>query len=72
MELAMVPFLELSSTMFKCEIAGIESLKGVETAVRGMKNTDLTKDAVKIIGISFSYSKAIQKELNFRTTISKI
>ena len=37
-----------------------------------MENIDLTKDAVKIIGISFSYNKAIQNELNFRTTISKI
>ena len=58
--------------MSKCEIAGIGSLKGVETAVCGMKNIDLTKDAFKIIGISFSYNKAIQNELNFRTTISKI
>ena len=58
--------------MSKCEIAGIRSLKGVEIAVCGMKNIDLTKDAVKIIGISFSYNKAIQNELNFRTTISKI
>ena len=57
--------------MSKCEMAGIESLKGVETAVCGMKNIDLTKDAVKIIGISFSYNKAIQNELNFRATISK-
>ena len=37
-----------------------------------MENIDLTKDAVKIIGISLSYNKAIQNELNFRTTISKI
>ena len=58
--------------MSKCEIAGIGSLKGVKIAVCGMKNIDLTKDAVKIIGISFSYNKAIQNELNFRTTISKI
>ena len=58
--------------MSKCEVAVIGSLKGVETAVCGMKNTDLTKDAVKIIGISFSYDKAIQNELNFRMTNSKI
>ena len=37
-----------------------------------MKNIDLTKDPVKIIRISFYYNKAIQNELNFRTTISKI
>ena len=39
-------------------------------AVCGLKNVDLTKDAVKIITISFSYIKAIQNELNFRTIIS--
>ena len=55
-------FSDLSPNMSKCEIAGIVSLKGVEIAVCGMKNIDLTKDAVKIIGISFSYNKAIQNE----------
>ena len=58
--------------MSKCEIAGIGNLKGVETAVCGMKNIDLTKDVVKIIGISLSCNKAIQSELNFRTTISEL
>ena len=65
-------FSDLSPNMSKCEIAGTGSLKGVEIAVCGMKNIDLTKYAVKIIGISFSYNKAIQNELNFRTTNSKI
>ena len=37
-----------------------------------MKNIDLSKDAVEIIGISFSYNKAVQNDLNFRATISKI
>ena len=65
-------FSDLSPNMSKCKIAGIGSLKGVETAVCGMRNIDLTKDAVKIIGSSFSYNKAIQNELKFTTTISKI
>ena len=52
-------FSDLSPDMSKCEIVGIGSLKGVETTVCDMKNTDLTKDAVKIIEISFSYDKAI-------------
>ena len=47
----------------RCKIAGIRSLKGVETAVFGMKNIDLTKDAANIIGISVSCSKAILNEL---------
>ena len=56
---------DLSPNMSKCEIADIGSLKEVETAVYGMKDIDLTKDAVKIIGISSSYNKAIQNKLNF-------
>ena len=65
-------FSYLSPNMFKCEIAGIGSLKGVKTAACSMKHTDWTKDAFKIIGISFSYNKAIQNELKFTTTTSKI
>ena len=64
-------FSDLNPNMPKCDIAGIGSVKGVERAACGMKNTDLTKDAVKIIGIKFSYNKDIQSELNFRTSISK-
>ena len=37
-----------------------------------MKNIELTKDTVKIMGISFSYNRAVQSELNFRATIFKI
>ena len=65
-------FSDLSPNMSKCEIAGIRSLKGVETAVCVMKNIDLTKASVKIIKITFSYNRAIQNQLNFRMTISKI
>ena len=37
-----------------------------------MKNIELTKDTVKIMGISFSYNRAVQSGLNFRATIFKI
>ena len=47
------------------------SLNGVEKAICSMKNIELTKDAVKIMGISFSYNRAVQNELNFRATIFK-
>ena len=63
-------FFNLIPNMSKCEIAGIGSLKEAETAVCGMKNIDLTKSNVKKVGISFSYNKAIQNDLNFRTSIS--
>ena len=65
-------FSDLIPNVSKCEVDGIRSLKGVETTVRGMKNIDLTKDTANIIRISFSYNKAIQNEINVRTTISKI
>ena len=58
--------------MSKCDTASIECLKGVETTVCGIQNIDLNKDAIKIIRINFSYNKAIQNELSFRTTISYI
>ena len=37
-----------------------------------MKNVDLTKDSFKIAGLSFSYNKPIQNELNNRMTISQM
>ena len=37
-----------------------------------MKNVDLTKDSFKIAGVSFSYNKPIQNELNNRMTISQM
>ena len=37
-----------------------------------MKNIDLTKDSFKIAGVSFSYNKTIQNELNNRMTISQM
>ena len=45
-------FSDLSPNMSKCEIAGIGSLKGVETVICDMKNIDLTKDTVKINGVN--------------------
>ena len=65
-------FSDLSPNVSQCENAGIASLKGIETAVCSLTNIDLTKDAVKIIGINFSHNKSFQNELNFRTTVSKI
>ena len=62
-------FSDLSPNMSKYKISGIGSLKWVETAVCGMKNIDLAKNVVKTIG--FSYNRATQNKLNFRTTIYK-
>ena len=39
------------------KIAGIGALKGVHVATCGLKSVDLTSDAVKILGVHFSYDK---------------
>ena len=49
-------FSGLKPTLSKCEIWGLGPLKGVEMAVCGMQSVDLTRDAIKILGIYFSYN----------------
>ena len=62
----------LKGSIGKCEIAGIDSLKGVTNAVCGLKCVDLSNDTIKILGIYFSYNKKVQMQNNFLTTIKKI
>ena len=64
-------FFYFSPNLRYFENAGTRSLKGVKRAVCCMKNIDLTKESVLIIGISLSYNKTIKKELSVRTTTSK-
>ena len=47
-------------------------LRLIKTAVFCMKNIDLNKESVKIIGICFWYNKAIQNELNFKMSSFRI
>ena len=56
----------------KCEIAGIGVLRGANVALCGLKCIDLTKDAIKILGIHYSYNKAVSLEKNFTSVIKKI
>ena len=41
-------------------------------AFSGMECNDLTDDAIKILGIYFSYNKKIEQEKNFLNYIVKI
>ena len=50
----------------KCEIAGIDVLKGVSMELCEMECIDLTKSSVKILGIHFSYNK---KTLKMKRTL---
>ena len=65
-------FSGLKASIGKCEIAGIGSLKGVTEAVCGLKSVDLSNDTIKILGIHFPYSKKVQMQNNFISTIKKI
>ena len=49
----------------KCEIAGIDILKGVSMELCRMECIDLTNNSMKILGIHFSYNKKIETEENF-------
>ena len=41
----------------KCEIAVIDTLKNVIMTLCGIKNVDLTKETIKILGVYISYNK---------------
>ena len=55
-------FLRLKPNTSKCEIAGIAVLKGVQTAICGMRYNDLRNEAIKIFGIYFSWHQKINDE----------
>ena len=65
-------FSGLKPNLSRCEEAGTGLLKGVKVAVCGIKCIDLTKDAIKIIKIFFSYDENIELEQNFEKTITGI
>ena len=53
-------------------MADIGALNWVKVAICGIKCIDLTKEAIKILGVFFSYDKNLQLENNFRKTILNI
>ena len=64
-------FSGLKPNLSKCKVAGIGLLKGVKVAVCGIKCIDLTKNAIKILGIFFLYNKNIELEQNFRKNYNR-
>ena len=53
-------------------MAGIGALKEVKVAICGIKCIDLTKEAIKSLGVFFSYDQSLQLENNFTKTILNI
>ena len=64
-------FSRLKPNTTKGEIAAIGVLKGVQVAVCGMRCIDLRNEAIKILGIYFSYNQKLKDEKNFVNIISR-
>ena len=62
----------LRPNLSKCEIAGLGILKDVKVALCGLKNIDLTRECIKILGVHLSYNKKLQDDMNFCNTIKNI
>ena len=65
-------FLGLKPNIPKCEICGLGPLKRVEMAVCRMQSVDLTRDAIKILGICFSFDINLMNQKNYCKAISSI
>ena len=65
-------FSGLKPNLTKCKIAGIEALKGLPSAVCGIKCTDVFNEAVKILGTYFPYNSTIKEVSNFFKVFSNV
>ena len=65
-------FSGLCANLDKCGIAPIGLLRNVNVALSSMKNINLTKESIKILGVHISYNKKIQDDLNFTKTIKNL
>ena len=63
---------KLKPNTTKCEVAGISVLKEVQVAICGMKCTELRNEAIKILGVYFSYNQKIKDDKNVYNIISNI
>ena len=68
----MSQFSGLKINKSKCEAAGIGVMKGVKMALCGEECVNLLIDAIKILGIYFSYNKELENEKNFLDHITKL
>ena len=59
----------LSLNITKYEISSIDTLKGVNVAICGMKCLNLTKEIVEILGVKFSCNNKLEHEINFQSHV---
>ena len=57
-------FSGLKPNKSKCEISGLGALKGVKLALCGMECIDLMFNAIKILGVYYSYDKNFENQEN--------
>ena len=60
-------YSDLKLNFFRCEIAGIGSLKEIEVAVFGIKCVNLKVNNMQILIIHFSYSNKLNIKKNYLT-----
>ena len=65
-------FSGLKPNKSKCEIAGLGALKRVKLALFGMECIDLMFNAIKILGVYYSYDKNFENEENLINLVLKI
>ena len=65
-------FSGLKPNISKCEICELGPLKRVEMAVCGMQSVDLTRDAIKILGVYFSYNINLMNQKNYCQAVTNI
>ena len=65
-------FSGLKPNTLKCEICGIGVKRGEKVALCGMKSVDLTSEAVKILGIYYSYNEKVFLETNYLEIIKNV
>ena len=63
-------FTSLNPNLCKCELAGIDTLKGVKVAICGIKCIDLTKEATEIRGY-WEFSFLMTKICSLKATLEK-
>ena len=65
-------FSGLKPNTSKCEISGIGAKRGEYVALCGMRSVNLSTEAVKILGIYYSYNENVMKENNYLELIKNV
>ena len=65
-------FSELKSNKEKCEVASTVVKKWIQVALCGIKNIDLKKNTVEVLGVHYACNKKLENEKNFKNYIQKI